>query len=67
MFLGQIFLRERLLPKMSALLHLGGHGEIYRFVRRITDLLAHEIIHPLIGLVVRAFGLEAGDYERHVD
>jgi hypothetical protein len=45
------------------------HGEraAYGLVGLITDLLAHELIHPLVGLIVIAtVGREAGNDERHV-
>ena len=39
----------------------------YGLVGRVTDLLAHKLVHPLVGLVVVAtVGREAGDDERHV-
>jgi len=42
-----------------------GSGE-RSFIRRITDFLSHELVHPFVRLVVCAFvGGEAGDDERH--
>jgi hypothetical protein len=41
---------------------------MYSLIRRITDFLAHELVHPFVRLVVFAFvGGQAGDYERHVE
>ena len=41
-------------------------SETYHVVAVVTELLAHELIHPLGGLVVATAGLHSGDYERHV-
>jgi hypothetical protein len=39
----------------------------YSLVGSVADLLAHELVHPLVGLVVvAAVGRETGDDERHV-
>lgn len=39
----------------------------YGLVGGVTNLLAHELVRPLVGLVVlAAVGREAGDDERHV-
>jgi hypothetical protein len=40
--------------------------DTYHVIAAVADLLAHELIHPLGGLVVAAAGLHSGDYERHV-
>lgn len=34
----------------------------YSLIARIANLLAHELLHPLLGLAV----VGVGDYERHV-
>jgi predicted metal-binding protein len=39
--------------------------DTYHVVAAVAELLAHELIHPLGGLVVAAAGLHSGDYERH--
>jgi hypothetical protein len=39
----------------------------YGLVGGVADLLAHELIHPVVGLLIlAAVGREAGDDERHV-
>lgn len=40
----------------------------YRFIRSLSNLFAHELVHPLRCLIVAAavFGLEAWYYERHL-
>jgi hypothetical protein len=40
--------------------------DTYHVVAAVTELLAHELIHPLGGLVIAAAGLHSGDYERHI-
>lgn len=40
-------------------------GEAYgRVGSRVGELFAYESVHPF-GLLVRAAGVDAGDYERH--
>lgn len=42
-------------------------GVSYGFIRRIANLLANKLVHPLVGLVIVAtVGREAGNDERHV-
>jgi len=39
----------------------------YGFVGGVAELLAHQLVHPVVGLVVLAAVVrEAGDDERHV-
>ena len=37
----------------------------YHLVALVAELLAHELAHPVI--LVTVFGLQTGDYERHVE
>lgn len=37
----------------------------YHVIVAIAELLAHELFHPLGGLVVATAGLQSGNYERH--
>jgi hypothetical protein len=48
-------------------MHIGTRrGTTYGLVGLITDLLAHELIHPFVGLIVIAtVGRKAGNDERH--
>ena len=39
----------------------------YSLICGIANLLAHEVVHPLGGLVVAVFGVDAGYHERHFD
>jgi hypothetical protein len=32
----------------------------------VTELLAHELGHPVVLVILSVLGLQAGDYERHV-
>jgi hypothetical protein len=59
---------------MSALFKRGWHScmpiwdvAAYGLVGLVADLLAHQLVHPVVGLVVLAAAVrEAGDDERHV-
>jgi hypothetical protein len=42
-------------------------GIAYGLVGSVTNLLAHELVHPVVGLVILAAAVrEAGDDKRHV-
>jgi hypothetical protein len=46
--------------------HRYGEKATYSLVGLITNLLAHELVHPFVGLIVIAtVGREAGNDERH--
>lgn len=44
---------------------IGIKADAYHVIIAIAELLAHELFHPLGGLVVAAAGLHSGNYERH--
>lgn len=44
---------------------IGKRVDTYHVITAIAELLAHELVHPLRGLVVAAAGLHSGNYERH--
>lgn len=45
---------------------IGTRVDTYHVIVAIAELLAHELVHPLGGLVVAAAGLHSWNYERHV-
>ena len=44
---------------------IGTRLDTYHVIIAIAELLAHELVHPLGGLVIAAAGLHSGNYERH--
>ena len=53
------------LSETASQIAIGRRAGTYHVVAAVAELLAHELVHPLGGLVVAAAGLHSGDYERH--